>query len=1172
MYPREHDDEYHSNTRPYPPSLLPSLQEHSHSITHPGKDDGSNSSVPEFRGDSDSTTTDTTTTDTTTTITTTMSPISKPAVNVDGPSDKIHLLPYSLPPPHPSLADLLNTTSGNAAAAASNTFAFASSLSDKFTDHWRDSTEGEWCWPSDAAELEQEIVNGTCFYVNLGESFNRPSNPYRLANEIIIDRHIVLQGNPLEIPFIDCFDTVRCFRVIAGGYLEMRHVHINQGTGEYRAPIPILEGIPPTGEVLESRGGTVLFEYGALGGNFVGVMFEDDMSGQEEIELIILLNEALVSVRIYGGFVMAVAGRIQFVGCLFYDYEVIATNDRLYIGGDILVLGGELSFIGCTWIYTTWFAGEAGAGFNVAMLGGVSLFTFCQFLEINGFVLTNGVGQAFFVAGGVQILTALDVSSFSIAAQYSGTGDLTVLGGVQVATGVSIEDVYAMMASFGAGLDYCVGGGALIHTGTSVNEFAGPVVNLMVGGYAFLGGGVMSSVGGSVGTYVSTAYEAGAGSVTFVGGGVATFIACPVVDFSAIGCAFFFGEYIFVGKGLLTLLFSPTIVFTAIDFFQGYGGFVFVGLGGALLGFSPTFQRYFITDDTRDFWIMGVCEPEPDVWAAGKPFFVTAGYEGGSRCRQDSDRERMRMMEGGKEVSVVKEEAGEVGATAEDLALAALPSLPTSTPSSPSSPRPPPLGLLSINTTAFKVDYDNDTQLETLKAMGVPPLLIQAAIKIQNALDPLRGGEREGGQGSAATAPQDDDTIFYVNSRTEGYCGVCGSGSDSVGGPGADHCEVEENCGDLNRAPGEYAGMLGWGEEGFEEVEFLPHFILLGEMEMTTREGVSSAPLDHSRRAEEEGKGEGGTEGGIHLKKEGVEAAVRQALLTLIPSIDSGPESLSIGVWESEPDPLFAAMFPSLPPSFFVGQEGFEVTHRHKLAIVTTREEDAEALLLLLQEGGNSLRKRRALVVEEGLSHKEAQEWHADGLSALIKEGVVREEGVEVGHVGVEFEKVWKAPAYNDMKGMGGQDGGKATSFGSLSVVVTDPLLPAVPVTEVMFKHPYVIHLEKFPSSVLVKIELFGIPEEKEEGEEEDEKMWWEGGGGGKVTFRKTLLGGGSVRTNEEGGFDFPYRFLRLMDAAPGEYYVQATVLETGVYGQSLPFSLAAEGRSRKLYGPRLRI
>ncbi len=61
----------------------------------------------------------------------------------------------------------------------------------------------------------------------------------------------------------------------------------------------------------------------------------------------------------------------------------------------------------------------------------------------------------------------MDLSYFTIAAFFSGTGELTVFGGVQVATGLSIEDMYALLASVGCGLDYCVGGGVLVHTGTS---------------------------------------------------------------------------------------------------------------------------------------------------------------------------------------------------------------------------------------------------------------------------------------------------------------------------------------------------------------------------------------------------------------------------------------------------------------------------------------------------------------------------------------------------------------------------------------------------------------------------------------------------------------------------------------------------------------------------------
>lgn len=38
--------------------------------------------------------------------------------------------------------------------------------------------------------------------------------------------------------------------------------------------------------------------------------------------------------------------------------------------------------------------------------------------------------------------------------------------------------------------------------------------------------------------------------------------------------------------------------------FNGWGGFTFVGLGAAVLGFSPTYQKLFITDEVKDYWIM----------------------------------------------------------------------------------------------------------------------------------------------------------------------------------------------------------------------------------------------------------------------------------------------------------------------------------------------------------------------------------------------------------------------------------------------------------------------------------------------------------------------------------------------------------------------------------------
>jgi len=80
--------------------------------------------------------------------------------------------------------------------------------------------------------------------------------------------------------------------------------------------------------VLESRGGSVLFDPGALGGLFVGCMFFDDMSGEEEVELIVELNLALVSVRIYGGFIFIGGGTLREWKVLDGKWDLTRLTDR----------------------------------------------------------------------------------------------------------------------------------------------------------------------------------------------------------------------------------------------------------------------------------------------------------------------------------------------------------------------------------------------------------------------------------------------------------------------------------------------------------------------------------------------------------------------------------------------------------------------------------------------------------------------------------------------------------------------------------------------------------------------------------------------------------------------------------------------------------------------------
>ena len=129
-----------------------------------------------------------------------------------------------------------------------------------------------------------------CVLVHLAPSDNTPDNPYRLNRQINVTHSVILQGDTLDQPFIDCFDAVRCFRVFVswslaclpfvqvsrpidglliivaqsqhhhpqpkqpGAYLTMRYVGINQGTGEYRDAIPFLEGVPTTPTGMVSKG------------------------------------------------------------------------------------------------------------------------------------------------------------------------------------------------------------------------------------------------------------------------------------------------------------------------------------------------------------------------------------------------------------------------------------------------------------------------------------------------------------------------------------------------------------------------------------------------------------------------------------------------------------------------------------------------------------------------------------------------------------------------------------------------------------------------------------------------------------------------------------------------------------------------------------------------------
>lgn len=169
----------------------------------------------------------------------------------------------------------------------------------------------------------------------------------------------------------------------------MRFVSFVMSEGVARDPLPWEGATSP--KVIEIRGGSVYFEAGAVGGNFVNCFFVDDRdvgavrlwlgwmficSGPttdvksesihrslQGLEAAIQQTMDQVTVRIYGGHVFAVSGNINFYNCLIFDLTILyPLTNFLIIGGDVLNLAGTINFVACTWIETTLFGVENGAG------------------------------------------------------------------------------------------------------------------------------------------------------------------------------------------------------------------------------------------------------------------------------------------------------------------------------------------------------------------------------------------------------------------------------------------------------------------------------------------------------------------------------------------------------------------------------------------------------------------------------------------------------------------------------------------------------------------------------------------------------------------------------------------------------------------------------------------
>lgn len=488
------------------------------------------------------------------------------------------------------------------------------------------------------------------------------------------------------------------------------------------------------------------------------------------------------------------------------------------------------------------------------------------------------------------------------------------------------------------------------------------------------------------------------------------------------------------------------------------------------------------------------------------------------------------------------------------------------------------------------IDFDSPRQMAEFRGYGVPDLVVAAAKSMALALEPYRppgtssfkGGKGGGGgEGEEGKDPETFGPAYYINSQPEGYCGICGT--DSVGGPGKGGCVNEKECVDFTPPVG-YEGLFD-----FEEMEFKDRWVVLGGLETVTGKGVRSEYVDWSktnrtemeearerrrrgrRRMEEEGVGGVNVNETGFLTREALEEALRQSVYALVPEVDTRPEAFQAGVWRADADDIFTHLFATPEESFFVGTPGAEVTHRHKLALITTSKVDATAFIQALQDGEANTGWRRHLIETQQITHAQLQtdpeDTYTDAFASYLRSFISDQEGITLQHVGISLDRVLHIPAYNS-QALLQQKNTAALHLGSYSVVVTDPDMPAVPLDHIEYKKAYLVHVEQFPPNSTIKIELVGIPKNAADSSTTNIDANKQAS---RISYQKILTGAASLKTDGEGEVDFPYKF-RLLETPPGEYYVVVTDVGSGAYGQSPLFTLATTRRRRKLYGPTMRI
>ena len=290
-----------------------------------------------------------------------------------------------------------------------------------------------------------------------------------------------------------------------------------------------------------------------------------------------------------------------------------------------------------------------------------------------------------------------------------------------------------------------------------------------------------------------------------------------------------------------------------------------------------------------------------------------------------------------------------------------------------------------------------------------------------------------------------------------------------------------------------------------------------------------------------------------------------------------GEDAVQVEVFSSGVDEMFAHMYPKE-----LGDEGghvFKERRRVRRLVrkggaaeeVKEAEDEDEEVTLQLQRykviltSTSKPKMRRALralgvrdPAREASRHLQMEEGEDEDiiLTADMASDVVTylrahdsgsENSVEGASMG--FERTIYIPAY-DVTAFANNDF-LTPSLGDYSMRLSDPTMPAMPLSHVGYKTAYHLILENFPSKA--RVQVTALRASRGDGEGDTSLSW-----------RFPLA---TLTTNGDGAASVAIKFWSAVAFPQGDYEIQARVAETGAFGLSPLYTLSREGHRRKLHG-----